>query len=688
MRLIELGIQAFGGLRDRRLHFVPGLNLVYGPNEQGKSTVMACLRAMFFGLGGRSRGIRDNDRRRYMPWAGGQAGAAIVFEHKGRCYRLERTFGERKAGDTMTLMDNGSGRIIPIPTGAEPGSALLGVSEEEFLQTVFVEQLSSPVHEPDDAVLSRLANLSSTGEEHVSYGEVDERLRRAQVRLRAERGGGGLLQAWAAERSALEERLEAAVLVEKEQASRLEQLLMQETAVYEAEAAAAGARLHRERLEAVDAAVRSARDDCLDAEREEQALLEEMELWEKGWEQECSMRDDAAYETNARQARLEDEISRWQSIRADALAEADREVNPASPRGNRRTLAIVLAVIAVFLLAGLSMGLLVDPAYFAVAVAALAPAAAMAASAAARRREAASQAEHRASVLLRAEEASRQADMLFADLESQAVETAADLSRRQARFDDLDRRRLLLEDSLRSQSPIARCARDKLVAAEAGFALESAGETLASLLELERDSTASAASLREKAVRLDADIRHAPRDPEGIDSLDAHIRELVRRIDEGTAMHACLTMAREGYREAFEALQNDFGPRLNARAASLLSGLTEGRYAGLKADRNFNARISDPSESSYRSWEYLSGGTVDQVYLALRIAVAETISPDDGLPLLLDDVFVQYDDARAMAGLRVLASRPCQVLLFHCHQRITDFAATLGLESNIGKVSL
>lgn len=278
MRLIELGIQAFGGLRDRRLQFVPGLNLVYGPNEQGKSTVMACLRAMLFGLGGRSRGIRDNDRRRYMPWDGTQAGAAIVFEHRGKIYRLERTFSERKASDTMTLMDNNTGRVIPLPTGAEPGSFLLGISEEEFLQTVFVGQLSSPIHEPDDAVLSRLANLSSTGEENVSYGDVDERLRRAQVRLRAERGGGGLLQAWSMETRALEERLEAAVRQEKEQAARLEQMLALEAAIAEAEAASVKARMRRERLETADTAARSARDACQAAEGAEQALLEEMAL--------------------------------------------------------------------------------------------------------------------------------------------------------------------------------------------------------------------------------------------------------------------------------------------------------------------------------------------------------------------------------------------------------------------------
>ena len=240
----------------------------------------------------------------------------------------------------------------------------------------------------------------STGEENVSYGDIDERLRRAQVRLRAERGGGGLLQSWAIETRAVEERLEAAVRQEMEQSARLEKVLALEKAIAGAEAASVEARMRRERLEIADTAAQSARVACQEAERAEQVLLEEMALWEKGWEQEGSLRDDAVFEAAARQERLEREIAHWQSIRTDALAEADRTGSAGRPQGDRRTFVLGLSGIAGFLLIGLLLGILVDPALFAVAAAAFVPAAVTVAGATARRREAVALAGHQAAVLM------------------------------------------------------------------------------------------------------------------------------------------------------------------------------------------------------------------------------------------------------------------------------------------------
>ena len=64
-----------------------------------------------------------------------------------------------------------------------------------------------------------------------------------------------------------------------------------------------------------------------------------------------------------------------------------------------------------------------------------------------------------------------------------------------------------------------------------------------------------------------------------------------------------------------------------------------------------------------------SDGTVDQLYLALRLAVAEALAPD--APLVLDDALVRFDDVRLKAALRVL--KECaddrQVLIFTCHSR-------------------
>ena len=68
MRIESLHIDRFGKLRDFDLTLEEGLTLIYGRNESGKSTVMAFLRAMLYGLNGNSASIEQNDRRRYMPW--------------------------------------------------------------------------------------------------------------------------------------------------------------------------------------------------------------------------------------------------------------------------------------------------------------------------------------------------------------------------------------------------------------------------------------------------------------------------------------------------------------------------------------------------------------------------------------------------------------------------------------------
>jgi hypothetical protein len=121
------------------------------------------------------------------------------------------------------------------------------------------------------------------------------------------------------------------------------------------------------------------------------------------------------------------------------------------------------------------------------------------------------------------------------------------------------------------------------------------------------------------------------------------------------------------------------GP-LMLRANVLFSALTLGRYAGLDTDTNpkgdpilraraTNGRVLDVAT--------LSTGTRDQLYLALRLAALEGLIARRGpLPLVLDDLFVHFDDDRTDAGLRVLEqiSEQTQVLLFTHHQRVAEQA--------------
>jgi uncharacterized protein YhaN len=123
------------------------------------------------------------------------------------------------------------------------------------------------------------------------------------------------------------------------------------------------------------------------------------------------------------------------------------------------------------------------------------------------------------------------------------------------------------------------------------------------------------------------------------------------------------------------------------RASTLFSTLTRGNYVRLLVDVDGSkARLSGLSRSdAVVPVEGMSEGTVDQLFLALRLAAVEDVV-DAGakLPFLADDLFINYDDERALAGFEVLAelAKSTQVLFFTHHRHLLDIA-----EKAIGKAN-
>ncbi|NLG92078.1 MAG: hypothetical protein GX485_00660, partial [Clostridiales bacterium] len=138
--------------------------------------------------------------------------------------------------------------------------------------------------------------------------------------------------------------------------------------------------------------------------------------------------------------------------------------------------------------------------------------------------------------------------------------------------------------------------------------------------------------------------------------------------------------------EAFNEIRQSFGPILNKKTAEIFQKLTGGKYNSVMISRNFDINVQDAENAVSHEWQYLSSGTVDQAYLALRLAVAELLSQDgEKLPLFLDDVFLQYDDGRAEEGLRFLSEYSkkngvSQIILFTCRQSIRSFI----IDNNLG----
>ena len=133
--------------------------------------------------------------------------------------------------------------------------------------------------------------------------------------------------------------------------------------------------------------------------------------------------------------------------------------------------------------------------------------------------------------------------------------------------------------------------------------------------------------------------------------------------------YAALRLARRALMEADETLRSKFAPLLCQKTGELFSRLTGGKYDGVQLDRSLHVTVHPKDSTVYRPLSYLSGGTVDQLYLALRLAICELLLPN--APIVLDDALVYFDDKRVTLALETLKelSKTRQVLLFTCQSR-------------------
>lgn len=265
MWIEALHIDAFGGLRGFSMQLGPGLTAIVGPNESGKSTVMAFIRAMLYGLNGRSASLQLNDRRRCAPWDGAPVAGSLRLSDGRTVYEIRRSFGLTKKGDSCRVVEADTGEVVPIPTGEEPGSVLLGVDEATFCDTLFLSWQGSRLTGDGAALGERIRNLAGTGREDVDLSQLLERLREARSAiLPRTKDRGALAETRKALDAARGEKLAAA-----QRAGRIAQLkeLVEKLSAQEK---------HSGRL----AAQRSAAEALLDGQRRERELAARMEALE------------------------------------------------------------------------------------------------------------------------------------------------------------------------------------------------------------------------------------------------------------------------------------------------------------------------------------------------------------------------------------------------------------------------
>ena len=161
-----------------------------------------------------------------------------------------------------------------------------------------------------------------------------------------------------------------------------------------------------------------------------------------------------------------------------------------------------------------------------------------------------------------------------------------------------------------------------------------------------------------------------------------NLRRVLTENDRIREEITAIELAQETLTELSSSIRDSFGLYLNKEASDLVGGITGGIYDSLSIDENLNVFLN--TKRKLVPIEQVSSGTMDQVYLALRLAAAKLLQGDgEPFPLIFDDSFTQYDEERLRTALKWMAKAyGGQMLIFTCHKRESQILQTHEIDFN------
>ncbi len=776
MKILSLDIAAFGKFKNYHLDIPDNMTVIFGENENGKSTVMAFIRMMFYGNTGKTSDIDKNPRIKYRPWDSDLMAGSVTFGHGGKSYRLERNFKRSNSTDKITLIDLDTGESTPLSGSDDIGAKFFGLTDAAFERSVFLSD-SVPAASNEAAngeINSRLSNAATTGNDEVSFEKISARLLKAKEVLFSKGGKKGLCDKAVSEKDGLISQIKAAEetekgldelkgeIAEKEaelsrnsaESARLFEILksadkIKKKAITEKylEAVAEKSRLE-DKLRLTDgriadsgfiakgrellAARNAASDNLAETDKKLTELKEEIETlsaaepvgledFDKNRNELCSTRDSLETEIESTRQKLSD-----LNKELDALIPTKKN----NPLFFIMGLAVLVAGGVLFAVAGALIGGAVMAAGLIVAALGFVIKKTVAPDDSALKNELSSLSVELSGLVDKKDAVSEKLgalDKKTQDLQVKALADKAILEEKIKQTNELSRQKDSLAAALEDAENAALCFVSNLTETKdisaVGTVLSSAEEQLKSLEAIAQKAElladhGSITSLEQAKARLEAIEKEGL--PEGISEEELDLakerfkaqsdqngrmrseisalktrlkalaeatpsvallrlreEELNRQIESYNGFGSRVDTALEVLDEAFREMRKNYSGALESRTAEIFSYITEQKYSSVNITKSFELGVTTKEVFGLKDSRFLSAGTEDQLYLALRLALAELMTEQTGvLPLLMDDPLSQYDDKRMEQTVKFLTdyAKERQLLLFTCHTTVADAA--------------
>jgi DNA repair exonuclease SbcCD ATPase subunit len=684
----------FGKFHNATISLKDGINLIYGDNEAGKTTIHSFIRGMLFGIEKlRGRASKEDPYLRYQPWdSPGAYNGSMDLEIEGKLYRIIRNFDKSTKG--FYVIDIETGRELDIqPENMK--DLYGGLTEAGFRNTISTAQLKAATDsELAGEVRNYITNLSLSKSDEVDITKALSFLQNKTKELEAKLAGLKLEQ--------LEKEIAYGVSCEE----RIDRLSLELEIMKEQEKLLPGNRnavdIHLEEVEGFTsleeynfyveqfpAVKEKYKNYCQLQNQMEEQKKNNIDLQRQIYEIEHAavsvnyMKQQISEIENKKREAASIELKRSQIISAQDILQRESQKNLYIIFA----IAIIFGAVALFVIGFNSKGYL---SIFAVIAASGLLYQYLTKHNRTKRQTLTNQYKDYEAVQRQLKKdigaifqengvedeislRNKYDDVLREELSKEHIQKELISSKEQLGLLDKKREQLTLE----IRSYISRF--DRALSKE-DILEDTISDVTLDRLEAYISKQKSNMILRqqERQHAYEEIIIQKEKIKWELDALGEEEAKLLRNRElyqeyqqekqEASKELEAIKLASDTLRELSFDIHNHFGKELNQLVSEISDYVTNGKYHDIKLDEKLDVKVGQ--EANYIRLDRLSAGTVGQIYFALRIGIADLIYGKGVMPIILDDCFAFYDDSRVRAALKTLVQETnTQVIIFTCHHR-------------------
>lgn len=629
MKINKIKINGFGKISQKEMELADNINIISGNNEAGKSSLLKFISCMFYGALKNKNGKEISDFDKYKPWHTEEFSGKIQYTlDDGKQYEVYRDFKKKNP----VIYDNNQQDIskdfeIDKSRGIEFFTEQTGIDEETFFNTAISEQEGTRLSKNgQNGIIQKLSNMASTGDDNISYKKSFDKLSKMQIeKVGTERSSQRPLN----------------IITNKINELNVKRKALQNT-------------------------IDTMQNSISSKDTSEKELIEEKEKnnFLKNLKSNCENNRIKIAEVNVNK-NLEKEYEEKIEFLNDKIDE-----NAESNIKKKKINFIPYYIISIiFVILGIALYILLrNVVYSAICLIPVIICIGIAVF---------KNIKNQKEVKAKIDELSDIRNNISKEIKILTETKENKKKEYEQKYKDLMNEIEANKDKLK---------KEYISKVNANYVLEALEYSYEEISQELEDNENRIHTLEFKLHTIRSDIESLNTQIEECTQVEEEIEIAVSERDNLLKLNNSFELAKECLQSAYEEVKQSISPKFTKNLGNTIKTISNSKYVNVKLN-DIDGLVAEVETGEYLPINRLSTGTIDQMYLALRLSALSEISKEK-MPIILDETFAYFDDERLCNILQYIKEEysEYQILIFTCSDREKEALDKVGIKYNICKM--